>query len=286
VASGLGTFRGKAAGIWPPLQKLGIEFPAMSTPSWFNKAPGQTTKSVNFAWAFWKFRWDAYTKNAPHKGYDILRSWAANKKFGAFSFTSNIDGHWLACGMPEDRVLECHGAIRFMQCHHQDEQVCKDAVWPTDPKELEMVVSEETDCVKEPMPSCMHCKGMARPNVLMFNDYGFIDTRYHKQSANYAKWLQSVGQSKAKVVIIEIGAGTAIPTVRQVAEKQALLLGATLIRINPEAPQIPPEVASRTGKENFSFTQDSLALLEALDALIEKKTAAAAGAAAAPAKKA
>jgi hypothetical protein len=47
-----------------------------------------TAKSANFGYAFWKFRWDAYTGNAPHRGYDLMCKWAQEKKkYGAFSVT-------------------------------------------------------------------------------------------------------------------------------------------------------------------------------------------------------
>eukprot|EP00959_Pyramimonas_sp_CCMP1952_P393973 8254933-Pyramimonas_sp.AAC.1 len=37
----------------------------------------------------------AYTKSAPHKGYDLLAKWGARMPGGFFSVTSNIDGHWV-----------------------------------------------------------------------------------------------------------------------------------------------------------------------------------------------
>ena len=37
VDSGLGTFRGRNAGVWPPLKDLGMDFTEMSTPSHFEK---------------------------------------------------------------------------------------------------------------------------------------------------------------------------------------------------------------------------------------------------------
>ncbi len=39
VDSGLGTYRGRNAGVWPPLQTLGLTFPDMSTPSHFDDDP-------------------------------------------------------------------------------------------------------------------------------------------------------------------------------------------------------------------------------------------------------
>jgi hypothetical protein len=41
------------------------------------------------------------------------------------------------------------------------------------------------------------------------------------------------------LVVIEIGAGTAIPTVRYTSERAAASTGGTLIRINPREPQAP-----------------------------------------------
>lgn len=71
VDSGLGTFRGRNAGVWPPLEKLGMRHEEMSTPRHFDDDPF-------FAWAFWKFRHDAYRINEnsrPHAGYGILKKW-------------------------------------------------------------------------------------------------------------------------------------------------------------------------------------------------------------------
>ncbi|CAE7038396.1 unnamed protein product [Symbiodinium sp. KB8] len=36
--------------------------------------------------------------------------------FGFFSFTSNIDTHWISSGTSADRVLEVHGAVKWLQC--------------------------------------------------------------------------------------------------------------------------------------------------------------------------
>lgn len=55
-----------------------------SNPVWFTKDP-------YFGWAFWKFRYDSYTSNLPHQGYNLLKKWAMEKS-SYFSFTSNIDG--------------------------------------------------------------------------------------------------------------------------------------------------------------------------------------------------
>ena len=70
VDSGLPDFRGPE-GFWrayPPLQKLGLTLPEMSTPRWFSS-------DSNFAWGFFGHRYNLYHNTQPHKGFSILRKW-------------------------------------------------------------------------------------------------------------------------------------------------------------------------------------------------------------------
>jgi len=223
VSSGLGTFRGRNAGVWPPLERRGMDFSEMSCPDWFDKNP-------NFAWAFWNYRYVAYTTAEPHQGYTILKEIADKKRLGGFSFTSNIDGHWIAAGFPEDRVVECHGSVRYMQCHKEcSEAPCK--IWPAPHEEITQLVLANDEHVNNPLPSCIGCKGLSRPNVLMFGDFGWIDERNTVQRINLIHWKKTIKKGD-KIVVVELGAGKAIPTVRYECEKRALEFGAILIRIN------------------------------------------------------
>jgi len=229
VDSGLGTFRGRNAGVWPPLKDLGMDFTEMSTPSHFQSDP-------RLAWAFWHFRHQAYTRHSrPHKGYRLLASWAKRAKYGAFSFTSNIDGHWERpeVGLPggADSVLEVHGALTKLQCSDQS-CLTHSSIWPT-PENLgglQVYPGNLAKAVGE-LPICPTCASTARPNVLMFNDGGFASKRKEAQRRRYDEWVDSLPPG-AKVCVIEVGAGLAIPTVRHEAEKMARQLKATLVRIN------------------------------------------------------
>ena len=88
-----------------------------------------------------------------------------------------------------------------------------------------------------PLPVCPACGALARPNVLMFNDWNWLPHRMSDQERRFASWLETVGG--AGLVIIEMGAGSAVPTVRMTSERVANRLGATLVRINPREPQVP-----------------------------------------------
>jgi hypothetical protein len=65
----------------------------------------------------------------------------------------------------------------------------------------------------------------------MFNDGGWIEERTRRQRAALVAWLQRAH----RVAVIELGAGTAIPTVRRFSERYL----PRVIRINPGAPELP-----------------------------------------------
>jgi hypothetical protein len=64
----------------------------------------------------------------------------------------------------------------------------------------------------------------------MFSDFSFVEKRVELQFARLEYWLSQID---AKVAIIEIGAGKAVPTIRHISESLKRKLNATLIRINP-----------------------------------------------------
>ena len=251
VSSGLGTFRGANAGIWPPLQEKGIEFPMMSCPDCFRD--DHQYGGPTFAWSFWKWRTDAYTSVPLHAGYGILEKWARSKEDPepqgeggfpkSFVFTSNIDGHFLRLAYFADRVVECHGTVTLQQCQRGSSCSHRDELWPTD---LELVRALQVDptshCVTSPLPKCAGDCGMpSRPAVMMFGDWQVNTQVIDAQEERLSDWTRQLRAAKPapRCCVIEIGAGTAIPTVRHTAQTFAKHFNAPLIRINPEAPDIP-----------------------------------------------
>lgn len=236
VPGGLGTFRGAAAGVWPPLEKLGLKFQEMSNPSRFRE---DDTYGPNLAWSFWKWRYAAYTGTEPHKGYKHLLNWSKGKKQPPFVFTTNIDNHFLRAGF--DRVLERHGSVQFLQCSREDSNCPKyDEMWLPEKNQIEdLQIDPETNKVTSQLPHCAGCGKVARPTVLMFNDGYVLKTRIKKQMEDFDEWKQEISQSgKLKMVAIEIGAGIAISTARLESESISKKFSCPLIRINPEHPKI------------------------------------------------
>lgn len=66
----------------------------------------------------------------------------------------------------------------------------------------------------------------------MFNDYGWLGNRMALQRTLEEMWLARIQRARAKVVVIEIGAGTAIPSVRNFGARTVEQTSARLIRIN------------------------------------------------------
>ncbi len=214
VDSGLPDFRGNE-GFWkayPPFR--GRIFAEMSNPTWFRRDP-------ELAWGFFGHRLNLYRHAVPHPGFEILKRWVTQRPLGGFVFTSNVDGQFQKAAFDPRYLAECHGSIHRLQCVVP----CVDDVWPGDDVRIE--VDLETIRSRSPLPQCIHCGGLARPNILMFGDGDWIPTKTDEQTGRFADWLSTARQGR--IVAIECGAGLAIPTVRNVCERNAH----RLIRINP-----------------------------------------------------
>ena len=224
VDSGLPDFRG-TKGFWhayPPFEKLGLEFAALANPLWFHRDPA-------LAWGFYGHRRNLYRATLPHDGYQILRKWSERLPHGCFVFTSNVDEHFQKAGFPPERIWEVHGSIEWLQCIRQ----CGQKIFPAGPDSI--AVDEATIRAAEPFPTCLACGKLARPNILMFDDWHWDEARAQHQQAACEKWLAGA----AGLVILECGAGQAIPTVRHFSERVAEAAQATLIRINLREPEVP-----------------------------------------------
>ncbi len=232
VDSGLPDFRGNQ-GFWkayPLVAKLGLSFADIADPVWFERDP-------QLAWAFYGHRLNLYRKITPHDGFAKLLSWAAAKPEGYFVFTSNVDGHFQKAGFDADRVAECHGSIHHFQCADGHAHACADSIWEA--AEEQVTVDEIVFRAANPLPQCRHCGGMARPNIMMFGDFSWIAERSNAQYKRFNQWLAALEKKNARLVAIELGAGTTIPTVRQTSEHVVDRLKGKLIRINPREPEVP-----------------------------------------------
>lgn len=229
VDSGLPDFRG-TQGFWrayPVIAKLGLSFEEMANPAWFKKDP-------HLAWAFYGHRLNLYRKTMPHDGFNELLKVARSKPHGYFVFTSNVDGHFQKAGFAPERIVECHGSSHHFQCTGS---CYSDEIWDADSETV--TIEESTFRALEPLPKCKECPALARPNILMFGDWSWLSHRTDAQQARFDIWANTLAKSSAKLVVIELGAGSAIPTVRYTSERVVKSKGGTLIRINPREHEVP-----------------------------------------------
>jgi NAD-dependent SIR2 family protein deacetylase len=248
VDSGLPDFRGPS-GFWrayPPYERLGLHFTAVANPRWFRQDP-------ELAWGFYGHRMGLYRRTEPHEGFAILRRWVERAPRGGFVYTSNVDGHFQRFGFDPDRIVEVHGTIGALQCMAD----CGVGIYPSDP--YEVAIDEETMRAVPPLPSCPDCGALARPNILMFGDYGWDSSDSDAQHRRLGTWLGTLG--KARVVIIELGAGMAVPTIRIMSEDFNERPGGTLIRINPREPDGPDG--------HLALPMGALAALRAIEARLD-----------------
>lgn len=224
VDSGLPDFRGKD-GFWrayPALRDAQIDFYNIASPAAFRSTPER-------AWGFYGHRLALYRATIPHFGYELLKHWGSQMFHGLSVFTSNVDGQFQKAGFDEAHIHECHGSLHHLQCL----EPCCENVWAADGFQPD--VDEHEYRLRNPPPTCPHCGGLARPNVLMFGDGGWIDRRSAAQQGRQNTWLSGV----TRPIVIELGAGIAIPSVRHFSQRVIHEFGGRLIRINPNECAVP-----------------------------------------------
>jgi len=247
VDSGLPDFRGDH-GFWkayPAYARLGLSFIDCANPQHFSADP-------SLGWGFYGHRTNLYRDTVPHEGFHIIRKWIERRGAEYFVVTSNVDGQFQKAGYADDRILEVHGSIHRLQC----QSPCSSSIWDND----EVIhVDEKSMRAGHLLPRCPDCGEISRPNILMFGDWSWLPDRTRIQGDTFDRFLDLHGERR--IAVIEMGAGSAIPTIRATSER----IGwdhehAMVIRINPREPEIQePHISLQCG---------ALEGLQAIDALL------------------
>ncbi len=249
VDSGLPDFRGND-GFWrayPALKNAGLAFTSIASPAAFVSHPRR-------AWGFYGHRLALYRNTIPNPGFAILRRWAERMPNGVGVFTSNVDGQFQKAGFDGDAIEECHGSIHHMQCM----MPCLEAIWRADA--FVPAVDDEQCLLTGPLPTCPHCGALARPNILMFGDAGWLPER---SAAQARRLFRRLGEAE-RPVVVEIGAGSAIPSVRHFAQEVVQRCRGRLVRINPTESAVP-------GGDDVGLPCRGLEALLAIDAALARR---------------
>ena len=231
VDSGLPDFRGDK-GFWnayPLYGKDGIRMHEIARPASFTDDP-------QFGWGFYGHRFNLYQATTPHAGFQLLLKWIAGFGWDYFVATTNVDGHFEKAGFPPERVYEIHGSINHIQCV----KPCRQTIWRLD----QAIEIDERTMRSVNVPICPNCKGTARPSIPLYGDWHFVDTRLARQRRSFQGFLER-NRNRA-LVIVEIGAGTGMPVVRNVTESLYARENVKAIRVNTLEPDIgPPHISMK-----------------------------------------
>jgi len=222
VDSGLPDFRG-VEGFWeayPIIKNWGYRFEEMANPRWFSENP-------ELAWAFYGHRYNLYKRVKPHQGFGLLKELGERMSLGYHVVTSNVDGQFQKSGYSADVIHEIHGSIHHFQCSVP----CTNNIWEASVEDVDI---DEDKFLARNIPLCPNCGAVARPNILMFGDWSWLSQREEVQSSNLNSWLNKVASQNGKLLIVEIGAGESVPTIRRLSERYQTLFNADFYRINPK----------------------------------------------------
>ena len=220
IDSGLPDFRGNE-GLWkayPYFKEAKMSFADAANPYFFSKKPKEF-------WFFYGHRYNSYQEHTPHKGFHLLKEICEKYKGGNyFIHTSNVDGHFQRAGFDPKKVSECHGSINHYQCSSCSTiyRVPKNTKFNLD---INKFICPE-------IPVCKNCSRPVRPNILMFGDSDWIPHRTDKQQNRLRQFLME--NKDQGITVIELGAGTSVPTIRMASESVFcdVKKQRTLIRIN------------------------------------------------------
>ncbi len=221
VDSGLPDFRGKE-GFWkayPIIKHLGLSFEEMANPYWFEHNP-------KLAWAFYGHRLNLYRSTTSHQGFRTLLELGNKMKNGYCVITSNVDGHFHKAGFDENCIEEVHGSINHFQCT----QDCGQNIYNA-PRDNIAIDTDSFQAIE--IPKCPNCGSTARPNILMFGDFNWDSSRSNNQNNQIREKIRHLRNINSKPLIVELGAGTSIPTIRLTTESIAEQFGCQYYRINP-----------------------------------------------------
>lgn len=233
VDSGLADYRGQDGGQWGKVETE-TEKTVFETVN-----PAAFLENPAYSWDLFGKRMEEYENTEPHQGFYILKKWIQKFDLDYFVITSNIDSHFQKAGFEEEKIRELHGSLAYFQSSNSK---LSDKIWKNKltGKQIQLGTYDNR------FPMCPHSGVMARPNVYMFRDDTFVNTRTKEQEANFQKFLDK--NKDKNIVVFEIGSGPHVQAVRMKTRFLKSNYDAKIVRINPKDFKIkPPHIGIDTG---------------------------------------
>ena len=154
----------------------GLTLCRLANPRWFAEDPA-------LAWGFYGHRMELYRQTAPHAGFAILGAGPSQMRRGGFVFTSNVDGQFQRAGFAPEQIVEVHGSFDGMQC------IANCGVGDLSGRRGRGRDRSGDDAGGQRLPYAPDAAPLARPNILMFGDFGWESTRTDAQMRRMGSWL-------------------------------------------------------------------------------------------------
>jgi NAD-dependent SIR2 family protein deacetylase len=181
VAAGIPDFRTPGTGLYDNLQKYRLPYPeAVFDIQYFARRPQAFVRLAKEIWPgqhqeqAWRQRGPKNTKlkHPPTLTHCFLAMLASRQQLLRV-YTQNIDGLDHLAGVPEDRLIECHGHFRSASCIRCSYSVA-DA---TAMKDIQQHYVEADEKTSTP-PQCPSCrKGFIKPDIVFFGEG--LPARFH-----------------------------------------------------------------------------------------------------------
>ena len=157
LGAGIPDFRSPGTGLYDNLQKYGLPYPeAIFEVNYYRKKPEPFISLAHELWPGIQ-----YKPTLTHHFLKLL----ADKNLLLRIYSQNIDGLEFLAGIPEDKLVECHGHFRTASCID-----CKRTA---DPEKV-----RETIVKDGKTPNCEYCGGNVKPDIVFFGEQ--LPDRFHK----------------------------------------------------------------------------------------------------------
>lgn len=199
------------------------------------------------SWSYWaRHVLDARFSDRRSAVYEQLHDLVRGKD--VFVMTSNVDALFARHGFEETRIFTPQGDFVLMQCRAMRSAACRDATWPSRPilERIVAAIDPATGEVADPsvIPACPHCGGDVFLNVRESAD--FVEAPHREGARRLNAWLENA--MREPMLVLEIGAGFNTPGVIRYPLENIVYhaQGARFVRVNPEHPEMPEEIADRS----------------------------------------
>lgn len=153
--------------------------------------------------------------DAENGSYKRLLNFLQETNKTYFAATTNIDAAFSRTGYEANRIYELHGSSLNSQC-------------------LAHPAEHGVFLTQDPYSSwtkCPTCEYYTRPNTVLFNDLSVNYSHIYNQQDNFSDYREDINPEES--VILEIGAGVIIPSIRNLSVIMNGRENIPVIRINP-----------------------------------------------------